>query len=100
MIVTLPVPPPASVALIVQKPTVVDAVYVIVTWPLASVLFARGGFKVPHEAGTGTLKVNVTRSPATNTPPATVTVAVITELLVPLPTMLEGLAVRVIVFGG
>jgi hypothetical protein len=62
--------------------------------------FARGGFNIPQAAATGAPRVNVTRSPATDTPLTLVTVAVITEVLVPLAEMLEGLADTAIVFGG
>jgi hypothetical protein len=81
----------ASVAVTVQVPAVVDAVYVVVATPLALVV-AKVGLRVPHDAP---LMVNCTGSPDTAAPPGAgpaLTVAVTVEVVLPSAGMLAGLA--------
>src|SRR5438309_2759859 len=88
-----------SVAVTRHVPAVVEAVYVVVAWPLPLVV-AVLGLTVPHEPGVlGLPTLKVTMSPGTGLPPW-VTVAVTTEVLVPLAGMLDGLALTATLFGG
>ena len=85
----------ASVAVMVQKPTATDDVYVTVAWPLASVLAG-----LPAMVPQVPLEVKVTASPETAVAPTpVVTVAVIVEVDAPSPLMVEGVAVRLMLFG-
>jgi hypothetical protein len=85
-------PEMASVAVIVQVPAVVDEVYVVDAFPLASVT-AVTGLTLPQEAP---VMVNITGSAAAAAVPF-ITVAVTVEVLAPLAGMLVGLAASVIV---
>lgn len=73
--------PKPSVAVTVQKPGVLEVVYVTVATPLALVV-AVPDAKVPHELPPEVLKVTV--SFGTGADSAFVTVAVITDVEVPL----------------
>jgi hypothetical protein len=77
----------------VQKPAVVDDVYVTVTTPDEFVAPAAAGVNVPQDpAGDGDV-VKETTSPLTGEPVELVTVAVIVDVDVPLSTTELGLAV-------
>jgi hypothetical protein len=100
IVVVAPTPPEPSFAVNEQNPGVVEAVYVTLALPVASVLtvlvLRTVPFSVPHAAD-GT--VNVTGSLTTAAPVTSLTVAVTVEVLVPLAARLDGTAVSVIVFG-
>jgi hypothetical protein len=81
----------------VQKPTAVDAVYVAVAWPKASV-DGIAALRVPQAPGVPGLKVNITGSPPINSGPL-VTVAVTVKVDNPSAGILDGLATKVTVVG-
>jgi hypothetical protein len=90
----VPLPPLfASVAVIVQVPTVLDAVYVVVTWPREFVT-PPATDSAPQEPLVLALLVNMTASPETG-PLAPVTVAVTFDVLPPSAATVDGLAATV-----
>jgi hypothetical protein len=94
-----PLPPDwASVALIVQTPGAVEAVYVTLICPRAFVTPV-AGTRIPHEPGMPGIAANCTESPATGTVVPFLTVAVTVELLAPSAGMTLGAAAKESVSG-
>ncbi len=87
--------PRASVAVMVQVPTVAEAEYVEITWPLVLVV-VEVGLNVPQAADGLPLVVRLTGSPETAAPPEVVTETVITEVFATAAWRLEGSATTLI----
>jgi hypothetical protein len=97
VVAELPVPgaPACSVPVMVQKPTTVDALYVMVALPVASVALGLAVVKTPQVP----LELNVIESAATAAPVTPlVTVAVTVEVLEPSAARVEGEALNVMLF--
>lgn len=90
MVVEPDLPSEASVAVIVQVPTVVEALYVTVALPAPLVLMGLAVVKVPQAAPP--LVVKFTESLGTGPPPELVTVAVTIEVVTLSAGTLVGLA--------
>jgi hypothetical protein len=86
-----PLPDWASVALIVQTPGTVEAVYLTLIWPRAFVAPV-AGTRIPHEPGMPAMATNCTESPPTVAVVPFLTVAVTVELLAPSAGMTLGAA--------
>ncbi len=86
----------ASVAVTVQIPAVVEAVYVELSWPLALVV-PEVGLRVPHAATGLPLVVRFTASVAVNGVPSDFLTATVTvEFWIMAAAMIEGLATTLI----
>src|SRR5947209_8660991 len=92
VIVVEPLPPEAAwVAVMVQNPVLVEAVYVTARLPFALVT-PTDGPTVPHAPGVP-LSVNITGTPAIPAPVESRTVAVTVDVLIPSALIDDGFAV-------